>query len=248
MKWVQKFYTSQYIMADRLITNEVDSYHRQLVDKVENIAQCSVIKILELGGGQGGFAVAAAKRGHKVTVVELIPSAADQIHLLAKKHGVEQDMQIIQGDFYNIDLPNDFDIVCYWDGFGIGSDDDQSQLLTLISNWLSSRGTALIDIYTPWYWSHVPRQKMQLGKNSFRRYGFDAEGCRMLDTWWAEGVDEVTQSLRCYSPADLTRLAIGTGLLLDSFESGGAMDYEKQVFHKNVPLVNAMSYLAILTK
>jgi len=72
----------------------------------------------------------------------------------------------------------------------------------------------------------------------------------MLDTWWP-GDDEsqaVTQSLRCYSPADLRLLLQHTGLTLQSLEPGGAVDYDKHEWHPQVPLEQAMSYVAKLIK
>ncbi len=247
MKWVHEFYTKQYLIFGGS-PNEIAAYDQSRVEKVNAIVNKPVLKILELGGGQGGFAVAAAKQGHLVTVVDIVPSAVEQIHVLAQEHGVDNVLQVIQGDFYDINLSNDFDVVCYWDGFGIGSDDDQKRLLKRISDWLLPTGIALIDSYTPWYWAKVAGQEMPIGENSFRRYGFDAEGCRMLDTWWSDNIHEVTQSLRCYSPADLAMLTAETGLLLTSWEPGGAMDYENWIYHEKVSLEKAMSFLAMFTK
>lgn len=82
-----------------------------------------------------------------------------------------------------------------------------------------------------------------------RRYDFDADGCRMLDTWWPPGHEDlaVTQSLRCYAPADLRLLLAGTGLSLHSVEPGGAMDDDAGRYVERVPLREAMQYLAHLT-
>ncbi|HZG93270.1 MAG TPA: hypothetical protein VEZ46_01020, partial [Mycobacteriales bacterium] len=52
---------------------------------------------------------------------------------------------------------------------------------------------------------------------------FDPVGCRFLDSWWFDGDDSppLTQSVRCYSPADLALLVEGTGLAVDGLEVGG---------------------------
>lgn len=70
----------------------------------------------------------------------------------------------------------------------------------------------------------------------------------MLDTWWAPGAEgvAVTRSLRCYAPADLTLLLEGTGLALETWESGGAMDYDAGRYLPRVPLGQAMQYLVKL--
>jgi len=55
----------------------------------------------------------------------------------------------ICGDFYEVDVPGPFDVVAYFDGFGIGSDPDQRRLLQRISSWLTPDGCALIDVFAP---------------------------------------------------------------------------------------------------
>ena len=248
MEWIQDFYKEQYRITEGM-ADSITKFDEALVDKVESTSNVKGrLKILELGGGLGLFAVAAAKRGHDVTIIELVPSAVQQIHKLALEHDVAKKMTIIQGDFYEVDLPSDFDVVCYWDGFGVGSDDDQKLLLRRIDSWLLPSGVSLIDIYTPWYWAKVSGREMKIGEDSYRRYGFDAEGCRMLDTWWSTDSPKVTQSLRCYSPADLNMLLSGTSLFLHSNKPGGEMDYDKWVFTEHVPLERALSFLAVLKK
>jgi hypothetical protein len=73
--------------------------------------------------------------------------------------------------------------------------------------------------------------------------GFDADGCRMTERMWQLG-DEggaVTQSLRCYSPADLRLLLEGTGLGLNGLEA-----WDTDAYDEAVPLERAMLYLAKL--
>jgi hypothetical protein len=88
---------------------------------------------------------------------------------------------------------------------------------------------------------------MSFGK-VIRRYDFDTENCRMLDRWWPVGHEEqaVTQSLRCYSPDDLQTLLKGTGLALESVESRGAFDAQRNQLIERVPIEQAMQYLARL--
>ena len=71
---------------------------------------------------------------------------------------------------------------------------------------------------------------------------------RMVDRWWPVGdeAQAVSQSLRCYSPDELTTLLEGTGLTLESVESRGAVDFEENRFVENVPFEQAMQYLARL--
>ena len=74
--------------------------------------------------------------------------------------------------------------------------------------------------------------------------GFDAEGCRMIERMWRIGHDDeaVTQSLRCYSPADLRLLLEGTGLSVLDIEP-----FTDEVYDEPCELADAMLYLAALT-
>ena len=54
-------------------------------------------------------------------------------------------------DFYTAKLQEKFDAVCYWNGFGIGTDADQRQLLKRISDeWLNPHGKAGLIIINGW--------------------------------------------------------------------------------------------------
>lgn len=145
-----------------------------------------------------------------------------------------------------VDSEAGFDVVCYWDGFGIGTDADPRKLLKRISGWLRPGGCALIDVYTPWFWAARAGTEQQI-RDITRRYGFDTQNCRMLDTWWRTESPEapVTQSLRCYSPADLRILLEGTGLALKDVKPGGTIDTSGR-FLPEASLAEAMDYTAIL--
>jgi len=249
MKWVKDFYDKQFIWSTTQYDFDLNHLIEEHVDKVEHFSDHPITRILELGGGNGRFAVTAARRGYDVTVIELAPSCVENIYKLAEKHKIGSNLRIIQGDFYQVDLEEQFDIVCYWDGFGIGEDTDQQLLLKRISDWLQPNGVALIDIYTPWYWAKVAGQEIEFG-NIVRRYDFDANGCRMLDTWWRkehEG-DQITQSLRCYSPVDFKLLMKDIDLNLVHCEPGGEMNYESGQYTEQVELGKAMTFMAKLKK
>lgn len=247
MEWVEKFYNQQYKWMD---LNDVEMLNAQqeLLQKIGRLADQPGKKILELGGGKGYFAVAAAKQGYEVTVIELIDEAAHYIQQLAAKQNVSERLTILNGDFYTAKIPDVFDVVCYWDGFGIGSDADQQKLLNRIQNWLKPDGMALIDVYTPWFWAKVAGQEMHLAENVVRKYDFDAMGCRMLDTWRNEedAAEQATQSLRCYSPADFSLLTHDLDLTMITCEPGGAMDYDQGIYTEKAPLNEALSYLVKL--
>ncbi|MDY0409975.1 class I SAM-dependent methyltransferase [Virgibacillus soli] len=215
--------------------------------KLESLANQPLSSLLELGAGSGEVVMAAAQKGYDVTAVELVPALVEKMNETAKMYSYKGTFTSICGDFYNVDFNEKFDLVYYIDGFGVGNDEDQRRLLKRINSWLVPNGCALIDIYTPWYWAKHAGQTMAF-KSFSRRYDYDFSGARMLDTWWTTNEKPLTQSLRCYAPADLNMLLDGTGLKLVDVVPGGAMNYETWEYKENVPLEEAMSYMAKLVK
>lgn len=245
MDWVPAFYGRQYELLGDDASWEIQPLHRERAALVQELV-APPARVLELGAGGGQTAAALADLGYDVVANELLPQVAARAHVLAEvpRSGT---MRLLQGNFYDIEPGGTFHVVCYWDGFGVGSDSDQRALLRRARGWLAVGGRALIEIYTPWYWANAAGRTMTLGESG-RRYEFDGRGSRMLDTWWSESEPEsvVTQSLRCYAPADLDLLLEGTALRLVNVASGGSYDPESGDFDANAPLVRAMSYLATL--
>lgn len=67
-----------------------------------------------------------------MVAVEFSPIYADYAreHLKTKRSGT---LESVEADFYTVELAGRFDVVCYWDGFGVGSDADQRRLLRRIA-------------------------------------------------------------------------------------------------------------------
>jgi len=250
--WVRDFYAKQDEWTG-VSRDPITDMHRRNADLVQRLAGGRIGRVLELGAGGGQNAAALADLGYSVAAVELVASVAENALDLAAQPRKGQ-LRVIVGDFYDVELAEHFDIVCYWDGFGVGSDDDQQRLLRRIACWLMPDGFALIEVYAPWFWSGIARSGMAGREMEFggvcRRYGFDADGSRMLDTWWPVGreAEAVTQSLRCYLPVDLQLLLKDTGLSLESVEPRGAYDPARDRFVEDAPLEEAMQYLAKLVR
>jgi SAM-dependent methyltransferase len=247
VEWVSSFYAKQYEWADwRRRWSEFDPDHRDpRVDAVTRHAGTQSLRILELGSGTGTTGAALAVAGHDVVAIELQAElAAHTQELAALVTG--GSLRAIAGDFYETEPPGKFDVVAYFDGFGIGSDEDQRRLLRRIVGWLTQGGCALVDVLVPWYWARQAGNEEEFPTGSGVRYldGFDAEGCRMTERMWRLGHadDAVTQSLRCYSPADLRLLLEGTGLSILDVEP-----FTDETYAEPCELVDAMLYLATLT-
>jgi SAM-dependent methyltransferase len=245
MDWAPEFYGLQQQLAG-VYSGPVMDHHR--TDAAELVARLKHNRrVLELGSGGGQRALALAELGCQVTAIEFQPSAVAHAQALLQSAVPAGSLTLHAADFYTLQLADTFDAVCYWDGFGIGTDADQRRLLNRIRDWLSPDGVVLMDIYTPWYWAEVAGARHE-GSDWVREYGFSAQGCRMLDTWWARAAPErrLTQSLRCYSPADLGLLLGGTGLCLEEVVSGGRFDQGSKIYTEQVPLESAMTYKAWL--
>ncbi|MFN8493323.1 MAG: class I SAM-dependent methyltransferase [Caldilineaceae bacterium] len=246
MDWALEFYTKQNDWSG-VYEEPINEGHRLKASWIEEFTGSGPKRILELGAGGGQVAAAMADLGHEVTTVEQVPTLCAHIQKLAAAPRAGQ-ITVVEGSFYTVSLPGTFDVICYYDGFGIGSDADQRRLLTRIAGWLAPDGSALIEIGTPWYAASVDGRGWRVGKAE-RRYSFDADGCRWNDTWWPIDHPEqaVQQSTRCYSPADLRLLLEGIGLQLQRVQPGGTVDWEQGQWLPSVPLGKALSYLAQLT-
>jgi SAM-dependent methyltransferase len=244
LDWIAGFYQKQSEWG--LSSSAVRPFHRARAARMEDALGSGPFRVLELGAGAGEVAIAMAERGHDVVAVDLVGE-----RIAAGEGLIPADMPgrvtLHQGDFYTIDIGGPFDVVCYWDGFGVGTDPDQRRLLGRIADWIGAQGHALIDIYTPWY-AAASAGHGHTFESAAREYGFDAAGCRWLDSWWARDApeDRVTQSLRCYSPADLRLLLEGTGLVLIDTIAGGGTDWSDGSWADERPLGIAMSYQAHL--
>ncbi|MEL6182721.1 MAG: methyltransferase domain-containing protein [Myxococcota bacterium] len=247
MDWIKTFYAQQTRWVPRVYLGDVTEHHRIRVQVVEQTYDdhSAPLRVLELGCGGGQMAAAIADLGHQVTAIDLNEEALQHACSLASSR---PNMAVVGGDFYQIELQTQaFDVVCYFDGFGIGTDADQRRLLQRITTWLSPHGVSLIDIYTPWYWSRVAGQQMTFDDIK-RCYDFDPQACTMLDRWWHTDAphEAITQVLRCYTPADLKLLLEGTGLRLTQITPGGGMDSNTGRYVPTAPLKEAMQYLAHL--
>jgi SAM-dependent methyltransferase len=244
MGWTKSFYTRQYELLKSpavWATFSPDNLPDRAINRaaaVERLSAPGRKQVLELGCGGGVMATAIALRGNSVVAVDIVDAAVAGARRLATQLQ-KGSLTVVHGDFYEIALEDNFDVACYFDGFGIGVDADQRRLLRRIAGWLKPGGCALIDIYCPWRFANNKGETYQEG-NVMYRSGFDADGCRLEESIWLVGEDEsqaVTQSLRCYSPADLRLLLEGTGLALYTIEPyASAWDYDKPVSLKKAEI------------
>ncbi|MBK3494162.1 class I SAM-dependent methyltransferase [Viridibacillus sp. YIM B01967] len=250
MKKNEQFYDKQYEWMTQKSGVTIYPYHHERVEIVEKSNQYQSLHILELGSGNGEFAVAAALHEHQVSTVEIIQPAMRKMLEIAEEHKVTKQIHAHLDSFYTIQLTDKFDAICYWDGFGVGTDAEQQLLLHNIDHWLKPKGKVFIDVYAPAYWAKTAGQFMKLSKTVHRQYDYDIENNRMLDAWWLveNPTEKMQQSLRCYDVAEFEKLLADTSLVIEEIIPGGKMDYESWVYHEQVILEDAMMYTVILKK
>jgi hypothetical protein len=143
-------------------------------------------------GSRQPAVLALAMAGHDVVAVELQAELAAHTQELVALVTGGGSLRAMSGDFYEAEPPGRFDVVAYFDGFGIGSDDDQRRFLRRIVGWLIADGCALIDVLVPSYWARLAGNEEEFPTGSGVRYldGFDAEGCRMTERMWRVGHED----------------------------------------------------------
>ena len=137
--WASEFYAKQAEWSG-IYWGAVEEWHRQKATKVAAAIGAPPKRILELGAGGGQNAVALAEAGYEVFAIEQEPLLVEHMQGLIEQYPQTQ-IKAIEADFYQVSLSeSEFDAVCYWDGFGIGTDEEQRTRLRRIHQWLRSNG------------------------------------------------------------------------------------------------------------
>jgi SAM-dependent methyltransferase len=254
--WVKDFYTQAGIWwgAD---PHDDPGDHAARAAIVARLCGPGRRRVLDLGAGSGYTAAALADAGHAVIGVELNPTDVGYAQELLKLPR-QGSLSILEGSYYTIELDGRFDVVCWWEGFGLGSDADQRRMLRRIAHeWLAPGGCALIDVYNPVRAARHAGEEVQLkalegvpgSVAMIERCHFDPVYSRWIDEWQpiAEPNKALAQTVRCYTPMDLLLLLEGTGLGLKRIEVNGCeVDFSTNQIALSEPLMEAWSYLAQL--
>ncbi len=261
LSWVKPYYTRA---GEYWGPTGIEPRLEQRLKILEAHCGSETLTLLELGAGTGEVSALMADAGHDVTAVEFSPTRAPHIRELAKQPRLGS-LYAVEADFYEVSLRGPFDVVCYWDGFGIGTDSDQRRLLSRIAReWLKTDGCALIDVFSPYRWVLETGTEWRLERNhpshryrQRRRFEFDPVTETFVDEWCPidDSTDEcdesmaIRQQIRCYSPADLQLLVEGTGLKIVSMDiEGESIDMQSRESRSTSALWKAWSYLAKLVR
>ncbi len=252
MNWISNFYSKTGKWWGP-VESEITERDHERVTLLKKICP-NAKKVLELGSGYGNTASATASEGYEVVANEL----SERIKFA--KQFEQDNLEFIKGDFYTTDLGGDYDVVAYWNGFGVGTDTEQRILLKRIANeWLNTNGKALVDIGNPFVRASWNGEEEHKDANPELGYqytideitAYDPVNNRFIDTWWESDKpnERLTQSLRNYTPADLILLLEGTGLRLESlYVAGNKLETDSDYVGFRDLLIEEQEYLAVLVK
>jgi SAM-dependent methyltransferase len=232
--------------------------HSARVKTLERLCGSEPKRILELGAGTGATAATFADAGHTVIAVELSTSRADYARRLAKTLR-KGSLTVLEDNFYTLELQEQFDVVCCWETFGLGSDADQRRLLRRISTeWLTLGGDLLMDVYSPVRPARdagterrlPPLKDVPGSVEMLNPCHFDPIHSKWIDEWVPvlEPQKALAQAIRCYSSADFLLLLEGTGLIVRHIEvEGQELDVNTNRINTSTLLMDAWCYLVQLT-
>ena len=133
LDWVDSFYSFQNRYFEVYLGDITDHDHRRLQLVADAFPERG--SVLELGGGGGQTACLFAQHGFDVSMIEIQESSVKHAAALMDRNNVT--CSIYNEDFYEIELNEQFDVICYFDSFGIGSDADQIRLLLRVNHWFN---------------------------------------------------------------------------------------------------------------
>lgn len=230
------------------------------LERVERFAGKAPAKLLELGAGTGETASYLAAAGYSITAIDI---SEQNYLLLCKIANQYPSLTALKGDFLTAEIPGQFDAVCLFETFGMGSDAEQRQLLRRFqSEWLAPGGVVIMDVYHPFgpirkagFSQSLERLEHVAGSvDMTERSFYDAVLGRWIDEWEPVGDIAKTrrQSVRCYTPAYLLLLLEGTGLRITHAEfDGKAFDPAPTQVSSTSPLLeyeNNYAFTVVLSR
>lgn len=247
VEWVEEFYsvTDSWWGDAESVIDDTDRARSRFVGVVAPNSS----DVLELRCGYGATAVAIGQTGRSVIAVD-ISDRIERAHQFAEQ---AESVRFVRGDFYTFDAGRRFDVVCYWDGFGIGCDRDQLSLLKRVADeWLRPDGVAVVEVFHPAGWItddgldeiREPSPDGRYAKRLGHRRHFDHESSTAVDSWWEIGsTTVVSQSLRCYRPDEFACLARDAGLSVVALVDPAAWTELAEVSARD-----SWSYVAVLQR
>lgn len=217
------------------------------IEEVLSLVDRRPSNALELGCGMGIDAIAMNGRVSQVDAIEILEDLVT--FALGLKEKYQANVNFININFLNYNPKTKYDLIYYLDGYGVGSHEDQQNLLLKVTEWVKDDGRCVIEIYAPEYWKNIDGRSMKLSESLSRVYGYDFEEDALLDTWFDSESDiDYTQVLKCYSLEQFREYAHKAGLVVEKILPGGRYDFDEAVYHVEATLETCMNYKVVLKK
>ena len=185
-------------------------------------------RILDLACGHGRISIALARRGYRVTGLDLSPRSLELARAAAEQERL--DVEWVHADMREIPAGAQFDaVVNLFTAFGYFDDEEENQrVLDGVAAALVPGGRFLIDVgsllalsrrYRERWW-----QKLEDGVIEFDEHSFDFLRGRNAARWTFIRPDgtrtELVHSVRVYAPHELARMLERAGLEVESAWGG----------------------------
>lgn len=153
----EKFWDDEYIsvgMLDAHLNQQFDAASRRfdiIEREIENLFSRGVFKnedrVLDLGCGPGLYAARLAKRGMKVTGIDISPRSIRYASNYASENGL--DIEYVNDSFLNIGYTGEFDVAMQIYGeVSTFPDEDRDKLLSKVNDALKPGGFLVFDVST----------------------------------------------------------------------------------------------------
>jgi SAM-dependent methyltransferase len=185
-------------------------------------------RILDLACGFGRHSIELARRGLRVTGLDLSAPSLERARAAAQEAGVE--IEFVHGDMRELSWTDEFDaVINVFSSFGyLESEAEDQRVLEAVARVLQPEGRFLLEMahlfgiirqFRARAWNDLPNGELLLEDREF-----DLLSGRNLVRWIFVATDgsrrELRTSLRFYSPAELVRMLAAAGLTVEQAWGG----------------------------
>ena len=226
-EWFDGFFEEEWL--DHLSAgSSPEATERQVDFLVERLDLRAGTRVLDLACGRGRIAIPLARRGCRVTGVDLSPRSLELAERDAQAAGVELDLE--RRDMRELDAVERYEAVLnVWSSFGYFAEQaDDERVLAAVARALVPGGRFFLDTINPV--THpggfVPMEWRELddGTLLLERRSYDQLSGRSNASWRFVRADgsraELRFSVRAYTAAELVRMLAAAGLELDGSWGG----------------------------
>jgi 2-polyprenyl-3-methyl-5-hydroxy-6-metoxy-1,4-benzoquinol methylase len=216
--WFDGFFEREWL--DELAPHDDERTRREADFVVEKLGLEPGARVLDVGCGHGRHAVELARRGFRVTGVDLSPRSIELARQAAAQAEVE--VSFVELDARELGFDGEFDaaINLFTSVVGYFDDDAESQrVLDAVARSLRRGGSFLIDTINLLGLARAFREldwkELESGTIMLERREFDFDRGRSIATWTflrGGGRRDMTHSLRVYAPHELARMLESAGL------------------------------------